>query len=330
MPAAACRTGWIPRPRRCHGPCSRRAIAPRGAEPVEEPHEIYPYEDAAWLAASSERIASAAIEFTERHVRDHGGQPFLMNVWFHAPHVPLAATDAMQKPYAHLADPVARAYFAVVTEMDRQIGRLLAKLDALGLRENTMVIFSSDNGAPAREASNDSGKGIGLDTDTSGSNGPLRGWKWHLHEGGIRVPFIVRWPGQVPEGRIDTSSVLNICDLTPTLVRMAGAAMPAGYRSDGVDVSDALREKPFDRSQPMFWHNPTASRRGPVFSIRDGRWKLLMEPDGTLAELYDLSRDAAESRNIAAENPAIVQVLMAKVREWQQALPKPLDRAFKQ
>src|SRR5690606_20090587 len=131
---------------------------------------------------------------------------------------------------------------------------------------NTLVIFTSDNGTPSRQGSRDTGRRA-PEMDTAGSNGPLRGWKWHLYEGGIRVPLIVRWPGTFPEGRTDTASVLNVCDFTPTLVHLAGASMPDGYQSDGVDVIEALAGRPFTRTAPMFWHLPVANRRGPPLAM---------------------------------------------------------------
>jgi len=299
-----------------------------GTKPVPEGHETYPYDDKDLVRWSSRILADASIEFLERHTREQPGQPFMLNVWLHDPHVPNAPDEAMLEPYRDIDDPGVRAYYAVVTHMDQQIGRILAKLDELGMRENTLVIFYSDNGAAARQGSKDTGRGAGLpiDTDTAGSNGPLRGWKWHLYEGGIRVPLIVRWPAQVPAGRTDTTSVLNICDFTPTALRLAGALMPEGYESDGIDVVAALEGRPFARRQPMFWHTPTAVRRGPPLAIRDGDWKLLIEPDGTLAELYDLSSDIAEANNLASKHPERAADLQAKLRTWHRSLPKELER----
>jgi N-acetylgalactosamine-6-sulfatase len=297
-----------------------------GTEPVDQPHDTYPYEDEPWMTWSSRLLADASIDFIARHVRSDPHRPFLLNLWLKDPHVPLSPTDEMRQLYADAADEESRDYFAVVTHMDAQIGRLLAALDELGLGDDTLVLFTSDNGAAARQGSRDTGSIGGRPLHTAGSNGPLRGWKWHLHEGGIRVPLIVRWPARVPAGRVDATSVLNLCDFTPTFTRLAGAAMPEGYESDGVDMTDALLGKPFDRGRPMFWQNPTANRRGPVLAIRDGNWKLLMEPDGTLAELYDLEADPAESDNIAKTHPEIVERLTRKLRDWSRSLPPPLDR----
>jgi len=298
----------------------------RGTELVGEPHETYPYADQAWLTDSSRLIADASIDFIERHSREHAGRPFLLHVWLHDPHVPLLPSDAMRRPYADIADRGRQAYYSAVTEMDRQIGRILARLDVLGLGDTTIVLFTSDNGTPARIASVDSGRSLGLETDTAGSNGPLRGWKWHLHEGGIRVPFIVRWPGRTPSGRTDSTSVLNLYDLPLALMRLGGASLPAGYASDGVDVTDALLGRPFIRGRPMFWHNPTSNRRGPALAIRDGKWKLLIEADDTAAELYDLERDPSESVNLADDHPEIVLGLRHRLYDWYRSLPPPANR----
>jgi N-acetylgalactosamine-6-sulfatase len=299
----------------------------RGTTPVPAPHEIYPYTDTEFLSHSSSLIADEAIHFLERRAREPAPAPFWLDLCFHAPHVPLAPTDQMRRPYRDVVDPGLRDYYAVVTELGRQVGRVLAKLDELDLRENTLVIFMSDNGAPARAGSLATGRAAGVPTDTGGSNGPLRGWKWHLYEGGIRVPFLVRWPGHVPSGRVDDRSVLTAADLVPTFLRLTGAVMPAGYRPDGVDITPALAGDGFRRATPIYWQNPTAGRRGPVFAIRDGQWKLLVEPDGTDPQLFDLETDEVESRDLAASEPAIVAALWEKVRQWSATLPPPLERA---
>ncbi|MDZ4365608.1 MAG: sulfatase-like hydrolase/transferase, partial [Afipia sp.] len=240
---------------------------------------------------------------------DHGVQPFFVNVWFSDPHTPLKPTDAMRAPYAGVKEPE-QTLCAMVSFMDEQIGRILAKLDELGLRENTLVLFASDNGGVL---------------DRGSSNGKLRGEKWTLYEGGIRVPFIARWPGLVPAGRVDETSVLNVCDLTPTFCQLAGAVMPTGCQSDGVDASDALRGKPFQRSAPMMWHHPTGRAKSPALAIRDGDWKLLMDPDGARLALYNLANDLSEKRDLAAENQDVVGRLKTSLLEWHQSLPKQAD-----
>ena len=296
----------------------------RGTTPVAKPHEIYVVEDNEFVRWSSKVIADEAINFLDRRKKEHN-QPFLLQVHFHDPHVPLRPTEEMQKPYADISDPGVRAYYSVITDLDDNIGRILSRLDQLGLRENTLVLFTSDNGTPARQGGRDTGKRPN-ENDTAGSNGALRGWKWHLYEGGIRVPFIARWPGVVARSKTDTSSVLNVSDLAPTFARLAGARMPEGHIYEGVDIKDALMGRPFVRHQPRYWYLPVSDRRGPPIAVRDGNWKLLMEPDGTNAELFDLSSDPSEQRNLAVQEPAVLDRLQAQTRKWLAALPRPLDR----
>lgn len=296
----------------------------RGTTRVTKPHEIYVVEDDEFVRWSSKLIADEAISFLDRR-KEAPRQPFLLQVHFHDPHVPLRLTKEMQKPYADIADPGVRTYYAVVTDLDYNIGRILSRLDELGLRENTLVIFTSDNGTPARQGSRDTGR-RSTENDTAGSNGALRGWKWHLYEGGVRVPFIARWPGVVPRGKTDTSSVLNVSDLAPTFAHLAGTRMPVGYSYDGVDIENALRGRPFVRDEPMYWYLPVANRRGPPIAVRHRNWKLLMEFDGTNPELFDLSSDPNEQHNLAAQQPALLERLSAQAREWLATLPRPLDR----
>jgi len=303
----------------------------RGAELCAAAHNLYPYADHYFVRWSSRQIVDASLEFLETHQRDHEGTPFMLNVWLHDPHVPLDPTPEMREPYADVEDRGAQSYYAVVSHLDAQVGRLLKRLDELGLSDNTLVIFTSDNGTPAREGSLQTGAiapGISLSTDTAGSNGSLRGWKWHLYEGGVRVPLIVRWPGHVPAGRVDPRSVLHSTDFVPTLTHLAGAAMPSDYLPDGVDATAAITGLPFARSQPIFWQNPTAKRRGPSLAIRDGDWKLLMEDDGTDEQLFDLAGDPSELIDVARERPEIVDGLRSKLLQWAGTLPAPLDRVY--
>ncbi len=276
-----------------------------------QPHDIYPYEDQGWQRWSSRAVADETIDFLKDHTKDFEGKPFYVNVWFKDVHTPFRPTAEMLEPFEALAEP-SRTHYAMVHYMDAQIGRVLSTLDELGLREQTLVIFSSDNGAA---------KGRG------GSNGPLRAWKWCLYEGGIRVPLVVRWPGHVPQGRTDCDSVLGIVDFVPTFCRLGGASMPDDYQPDGLDVTDALTGRCFRRKQPLFWHHPTAQGRSPLLAVRDGGWKLLMDPDGSRLELYDLSADPGEEENVAQQRPEIIGRLEAMLLNWYQTLPEPYGSA---
>jgi arylsulfatase A-like enzyme len=284
----------------------------KNAEPVDGPHEIYPYDDAGWQTWSSRAISDATIEFLRKHARAAPKQPFFVQVWFKDVHVPLKPTPEMRKPYQDVAEP-AQTYFASVSYMDQQIGRILATLDELGMRQNTLVVFTSDNGAVQK---------------AGGSCGPLRGWKHQIYEGGIRVPLIVRWPGVVPAGAVDADSVLGICDFAPTFCRLAGASMPAGYESDGVDMIDALHGKTFHRAKPLFWHHPTVARgNGLPLAVRDGKWKLLMRENGSGVELYDLSTDVGEAHNLAKDHPDVVDRLRQELNAWLKTLPATSTQA---
>lgn len=274
----------------------------KNAEVWPEPHDIYPYADAGWNTWSSRAVADETIGFLMGHVKsNHNKQPFYINVWFKDPHVPLTPTDDMRRPFAHL-EGRQQTHYAVVRYMDAQIGRVLDTLDELGLRDDTLVFFASDNGA---------GKYRG------GSNTPLREWKHFLYEGGIRVPLIVRWPEHVPAGRVDEQSILNLADFVPTLSKATGATMEhAGYESDGEDITAALQGREFKRSKPQFWHYPRAAGDSPTLAVRDGKWKFLTDPDGKRRELYDLDQDIGESNNIAADQPEVVRSLRNKLAAW--------------
>ncbi len=273
----------------------------KNAKPWPQPHDIYPYADDEWATWSSRAIADETIAFLKQHREsDQREQPVYVNVWFKDVHVPLKPTAEMRRPFAHLNDK-AQVHYAMVRFMDGQIGRVLDTLEELGLARNTLVLFSSDNGA---------GKNRG------GSNRPLRDWKHSLYEGGIRVPLIVRWPDNVPAGRVDDTSVLNLADFIPTLGRHAGARMPEGYQSDGEDITAALLGKPFQRTKPQFWHYPTVAGRSPTLAIREGNWKLLSDPKTKRVELYDLENDMGEAVNQSQTHPDIVKTLQQKLSAW--------------
>lgn len=272
----------------------------REAEPQPQPHDLYPYADGPWATWSSRAIADETIEFLRDHARRPAQQPFYINVWLKDVHVPLRPTEQMLEPFADLEEKP-RVHYAMVRYMDQQIGRILDALDELSLRDNTLVLFSSDNGA---------GKNRG------GSSGPLREWKHFNYEGGIRSPFIARWPGRVPGGGVDEQAVLNVVDLIPTVCRLSGAAMPSGYQSDGEDITAALFGKPFRRTKPQFWYYPSAQAGSPQLAIRSGDWKLLTDPDGKRQELYNLRNDPAESRNLAGSQPERAKELQQQLLAW--------------
>ena len=274
---------------------------------------------------SSERIAEETIRFME----ENRERPFLAQAWLYDPHSPLHPTEEMMAPYKGLSPRWGQnkgafeVYYGVLTEMDRQIGRMLEALDRLGLTENTMVVFASDNGPET-----------GLIPFTShyggaASAGPFRGLKRSLYEGGIRSPLIVRWPGRTRAGAVDNESVISAVDLLPTACGMAGVRRPEGLV--GEDVTDVLAGKRRARRGALLWENrfPVYGHvldMSPMLAVREREWKLLLNPDGSRVELYQVAKDPSEMTNLAERYPKVVERLRRKALEWQKGLPAgPVD-----
>jgi len=255
------------------------------------------------------------VDKTLDFLRRHKGEPCFVNLWLddvHTPWIPHEAATKEKNPN------VPTNLKRVGEEMDRQIGRLMAGLQELGIDDQTLVVFSSDNGPYPHLAGRTPG---------------LRGCKFSLYEGGTRLPFIVRWPGVTPEGKVDETTVIGAVDMLPTLYKIAGAPLPRGYVADGVDRSAALQGTPqTDRERPLLWEYGRNEKffgypklpgdRSPQLAIRDGDWKLLVNADGEGAELYDLSASNDESRNVIAEHADVAARLKKAVLDWRRSWPK--------
>jgi N-acetylgalactosamine-6-sulfatase len=278
-------------------------------------------------AQSTRMIVDEGIRFMERN-RD---KPFYLALWTLLPHATLDPTEAQLAKvpnYGAARAPkyktTAQVYYASLLDLDEQIGRLMDKLGELGLRENTIVLFSSDNGPEDIHLAEASHSGIG-------SPGPFRGRKRSLYEGGVRVPFLASWPGRIPAGRVDTTSVVSAVDFMPTLTRIAGVEPPDAKMLDGEDIRQALFGKPWKRTRPLMWEwryriAGYATNHSPMLSIRDGNWKLLFNPDRSRVELYDVVRDSMEVNNVAAQNADVVKRLSEMALVWQKTLPPgPID-----
>ncbi len=253
-----------------------------------------------------------ALDFLGRHKN----QPCYVEIWpddVHTPWVPNSQRQAANPNSAQKRD-----FCAVLAEYDVQMGRLFDGLKAPGLEQNTLVIFTSDNGP--------------LPSFQHARTGGLRGSKLSLYEGGIRVPFIVRWPGHTPAGRVDEQTVLEGVDLFPTLCAIAHAPRPAGVAFDGQDMTGALFNAPMVHTKTIFWEYGRKSKffnypaaafdRSPHLAIREGKWKLLVNADGTATELYNLVTDAGETTNLSQQEPELAQRLRAAALAWRQSLPK--------
>ncbi len=279
-----------------------------------EPHPDITATDWIWSDRDKVKRWDRTAFFVDRtldFLKRHKGTPCFVNLWPDDPHTPWVPGPAAPKGDAP------GNLRPVLAELDRQVGRLLDGLRDLGLDRDTLVLFASDNGP--------------LPTFGGTRSGGLRGSKLSLYEGGIRVPFIARWPGRVPAGRVDDRTVLGAVDLFPTLCRIAGVPAPMDAAPDGEDLSAALLGEPARRAKPLFWEYgrndqsfayPKAPRdRSPNVAVRDGRWKLLVNADGTGAELYDLDADPNEVKNLAAAEPAIARRLADLALPWRKALP---------
>jgi len=268
---------------------------------------------------SHDLFAARALRFVE----DHRHQPFFLYLALTIPHANNeAGNEGMEVPsYAPYEDKTwpdaQKGHAAMITRMDRDIGRLLDRLKDLGLDEKTLVIFTSDNG-PHKEG--------GADPTFFKSSGPLRGYKRALYEGGIRVPMIARWPGRIEAGA-QSDHISAFWDFLPTCCDLAGIETPAGL--DGISMLPTLVGRSADqRRHPyLYWEFHEQGKRQ---AIRWGRWKAVRnnvraQPDGPL-ELYDLAEDLGEQNDVSSGHPEIVlkiEGLLAGARVPSQRWPFP-------
>jgi N-acetylgalactosamine-6-sulfatase len=306
------------------------ASSPDGKK--NRPEQTDPY----FRARSTAMIVDETIKF----IKANKDRPFYVNVWTLLPHAPLKPTPEQLQVYESLApradDPAfgpwmrlylaeakdlksqMRVFCASLTDLDTQIGRLLRALDDLKLADNTIVFYSSDNGAEDYRIGNAANAGVG-------NTGPLRARKRSLYEGGIRTFGLVRWPGKVAAGRVDETSVLGGVDWLPTICKLAGVTVPATAQPDGEDVSDIWLGKSRPRQKPLHWEWLfrvwAEAYMPPMLAVRDGDWKLFVNHDGTGAQLYNIPQDAPEQRDVASAHPELVKQLTAEALAWQRTLP---------
>ena len=286
-----------------------------------------------WSIKERPVASKVLVEKTMEVLEQSKDKPFYCQLWFNDPHAALAPSEEQMRPFRNKRTPEGfttprEVYAATVAEMDRQIYRLLVKVDELGLTRNTIVVFSSDNGPEDIQISNAAWSGLG-------SAGPLRGRKRSLYEGGVRVPFIVRWPeGGIAGGKLNEKTVVSGADFLPTVCELAGASLPDKFLNSirGQSVASAFKgDLELIRERPLMWewrykvfnHRWNCS---PILAVRDGKWKLLFNPDGSRTELYAMDNDPFEEKNLAGENVAVVERLKKITLEWQTTLPEsPFD-----
>ena len=258
----------------------------RGDKPVEEKEYL------------TDAFGREAVSFIEKHK----AEPFYLYLPFNAVHAPLQAPEKYISRFSKIADKKRQTFAAMQSAMDDNVGKVLDCVRKNGLEENTLIIFISDNGGPT--------------PSTSSGNGPLRAFKGDTYEGGIRVPYMLQWKGKIPAGKTYDQPVIAL-DIAPTVCALADAKTD-GAKFDGVDLMPYLTGKSTgDPHDALYW------RFGEKYAMRQGNWKLVRNGVGD-PEMYDLSADIGESKNLAAEKPEKFKELRDKYEKWNSQLAEPL------
>ena len=246
------------------------------------------------------------------------GTPFFLYLAFNAPHTPYQAPKEYIDRYMNIEEPTRRTYAAMVSCMDDQIGRVVDALDKKKLRDNTLIVFQSDNGGTRNAMFS------GVMADMSKikipcDNGSYREGKGMLYEGGTRVCALANWPGHIPAG-LTINEMIHVVDLYPTLAKLAGASTARCKPLDGLDVWGTISEgKPSPRTEIVYNIEPFRA------ALRQGDWKLVWRtllPSS--AELYNIAQDPSEKNNVAAEHPDKVAELQKRIEELAKGSAKPL------
>ncbi len=234
----------------------------------------------------------------------HRDKPWFIYLPFNAQHNPLEAPPAYLDRFSHIKDEKRRTFAAMMSCMDDSVGRILDKIHELGQDENTFIVFLSDNGGPTKS--------------TTSSNLPLRGLKQMVWEGGIRVPFCMKWPGHLPEGKVYQEPVIQL-DVLPTLIAAAGGKVDPDWKLDGVDLLPYITgKKTTPPHESLFW------RYGEQWAVRHGDYKLVVGDEGSgRPELYNLTQDISEKHDLATEQLDKVKELQSLYDTWNAEQAEP-------
>lgn len=266
------------------------------------------------------KYVDRAIDFMKRNKN----KPFYLHVFpndVHDAHVP--KEDWLEKYSKYSDNPYSQKFYAILDNMDRQFGRLVDAVDDLGLDKQTIIVFTSDNGPTDWPRYYNEG------FTPPGWTGPFYGRKWSLYEGGIRMPFIIRWTGMVPAGKTNENAIVSAIDLFPSLHAMAEAKAPNDWKLDGEDLSKVLLGKRGQRNGPVYWEyagNPGILKPGnpdfesPTNAMREGDWKLLTNDDGSETKLFNLKKDIGETKNLVGEYPERSERMKKRLLEWRASL----------
>lgn len=262
-----------------------------------------------------------AIDFVKRNAE----KSFYLHLWLNDVHDGHKARADYLEQFKQFSDrPALRDFYAVLKQMDDELGRLIGAVDAAGLAEETLFVVTSDNGPTAWPRYTNQGE------EAPGSTAGMRGRKWSLYEGGVRMPLIVRWKGRIPAGVVNEKIFGSAVDFFPTFTALAGIEAPK-VAFDGEDMSEAWLGRPMLRAKPIYWeYGRDASYlrpalpldQSPNLAIREGNWKLLVNDDGTRLELYDLGGSEREYDNVAGKHPKVAAHLSEKLLAWRKSLPR--------
>lgn len=264
----------------------------RIGQPVSEPEYL------------TDAFAREACEFVDRF----HSSPFFLCVTFNAVHSPLQAKNSTLEKFSSIEDIHRRIFAAMLSDLDSAVGRIVGKLDEHQIREDTLILFLSDNGGPTKELTS--------------SNLPLRDGKGSMYEGGLRIPFIANWKNKLPSGDV-CEQVVSSLDILPTAVKLAGGKVPKSV--DGKDLLPTLKDRnAASAHEYLYW------RQGSRAAFRKGPWKIVCPKRGRDPnisrswELYNIDSDISESRNLAAENPEIVRELKELWTKLDSEMMEPL------
>ncbi|MCW3128390.1 MAG: atsA 4 [Bacteroidetes bacterium] len=248
----------------------------------------------------TDKLTDEAISYIDRS-KD---KPYFLYLPYNAPHAPLQAMKKYYEMYSNIKDPVKRTYAAMIKNLDDQVGRLLKHVDSLGETDNTMIIFLSDNG--------------GVDYNGTTDNAPFKGGKFTNFEGGIRVPFMMKWNGHIKAGTVYNSPVISL-DIFATVAQAVNMELPQDRKYDGVDlipyINGAKSELPH---QALYWRSDFNK------AIRKGDWKLVVNEFDNNNQLYNIKEDKGEHINLYVLKPKVAEGLLKDLNEWEKEMIKPL------
>jgi len=265
----------------------------------------------------TDRLTEEAVKFIE----DNKDNPFFLYFPHYAVHTPIQALEELigkfeAKAVDSIKGHVKPAYAAMIESVDNSMGALQEKLEELGLSENTIIIFTSDNGGHGKWT----------------SNYPWRGNKGNFYEGGIRIPLLVKWPGVTSAGSVSDIPVISN-DFYPTLLEMAGLPLMPEQHMDGLSMTPLLKREGSIERERLFWHFPNYIGAGhpnpsrPLSVVRQGEWKLIESLEDGSLELYNLEADPGETQNVASQNPDLAAELQTKLDQWRVATAVQMPEA---